>query len=98
MAAKALGLVELAFALFGGVKRDGNEHVPLVFGEFRGSFADKQIRQERFEPKGATVFIAMDNFEDEFASGHRRAGADEIKFHIAAVRALEIIGDLSDIG
>lgn len=95
---EALGLVEFPFALFGGVERDGDDHVPGFAAEFGGGFPDEEIGEEGLEPEGALVFVAVDDVQYRFPRQNGGAGVDEVEFHFTAVFAFEGGGDVALIG
>src|SRR5581483_6020784 len=95
---ETLGLVELAFAILGRVQRDGNDHIARLLLEDRFCRADEEIGEERLEPQGALVFVAVDDFEHEFVGSDGGAGGAEMELQFATVAAFEFRRDVTFIG
>ncbi len=93
------GLVEFAFALLGGMQRNGRDEIPFFGAEGRGGFANEEVGEERLEPEGSVVFIAVNDIEDELVGADGGASAGEGPGHVFAVLALKLgRGDVAVVG
>lgn len=90
---QSLGLVEFALAQFCRIQGDWDNEMPLLSVEVWLGLVDKEFGEESFEPKGAVVFIAMDDIEDLIASNNGSPGVTEMKFAVAAIGTFEGCGN-----
>jgi hypothetical protein len=74
------------------IQRHRDNHIPGMPGQVGRGLANQQIRQERLEPEGPVVLVAMDNLQNGIPGYDCRPGVGERQIVLATVGAFKSLG------
>ena len=77
------------------MKWNRDDEIPIGGGETWFCGGDEEVGEERFEPGGVVVFVAMDRFLYDAGKLRGGTGGAKVDFLVATVEAFERDGDIA---